>query len=324
MSRKLFIGTYLLMVGLLLSACGLINEDQGDCNPTYNVKFVYEMNMSGGDGFSSQVTSISLWVFDHTTGKFVKRYDDSGSMLAQPGYVMELTDLDPGTYDFIAWGGLGENSSFSVPSNIETVNDLKCTMHTVTVDGVTSSNTLLSPLFYGSLSSQTLKEEYGNYTYTVELMKDTNNINLSLQHMSEETLDVNDFTIYMYDENGLLASDNSLLPSSEIKYTPWSTQSGEIDMPGDDLNFIKAEISTCRLMADQNPIITIIDNDTGNVVYSIPIVDWAKKLRSIQNLSMDDQEYLDREHEYTVMLYLVSENEGWKAVSIVINGFEME
>lgn len=41
---------------------------------------------------------------------------------------------------------------------------------------------------------------------------------------------------------------------------------------------------------------------------------------------MSDQEYLDCEHEYTIMLYLIDrEGEGgWRAGSIVINGYEIE
>lgn len=323
MGKKLY-RIFVALSGICFAGCGLINEDLEECVTSYNVKFVYEMNMSGGDGFPSQVSSISLWIFDHATGNFVKRFDDSGASLSQPGYLLPLTGLVAGTYDMIAWGGLEGSKSFSVPAVVDNIKDLKCSMNTVTIDGVISSNSLLTPLFYGSLTAQSLAEDTGEHIYTMYLMKDTNNINLSLQHLSEEPLDVNDFTISMSDSNGYLAADNSLLPSSEILYLPWSRQSGGIDMSGDDLNFIKAEISTSRLMADQNPIINIVYNASGEIVYSIPIVEWAKKLRSIQNLAMDDQEYLDREHEYTVMLYLVNEAEGWKAVSIIINGYQIE
>ena len=324
MIKKYISGVLIAATVILLSGCNVIFDDIEECESTHNIRFVYDMNMSGGDGFGSQVKSVSLWVFEHSSGKFIKRFDDAGEALSKPGYLLSLPGLDPGTYDLIAWGGLGESSSFSVPSAISEINDLNCTLHTVDIKGVTSSNTLLSPLFYGSLHSLTISDDGKDHTYTIYLMKDTNNINISLQHSSDEILNAGDFTIFMDDANGFLSSENRLLPSGDIQYLPWSVKSGTIDMAGENLNFIQSEISTSRLMADRNPVIKIIDKAAGTIVYSIPIVEWAKKLRSLQNLSIGDQEYLDREHEYTIMLYLVSEPEGWKAASIVINGYELE
>ena len=308
---------------LLFSGCSIYDKEE-DCDPVYKVKFIYDMTMSGGDAFSSQVNSVDLWVFEHESGEFVAKYSDAGSQLASKSYYLELTDLKPGTYDFIVWGGLENSRSFSVPSEVASLSDLKCTLKTQTQNGQPVSDQLLSPLFYGSLIDQSLLDKPGEHVYTVNLMKDTNNINLSLQHMSDETLDASEFTIYMTDTNGNLSYSNNTLAEEDVYYYPWSLKSGAIDMPGEELNYIRAEISTSRLMADSSPVITIKANETGNTVYSIPIVEWAKVLRSQQNMSMTDQEYLDREHEYTIMLYLSAENEGWKAVSIVINGYEMK
>lgn len=325
--KKFTLYTILGLVALFatgLSSCSVYDEDM-DCDVIYKVRFIYDMNMSGGDGFPIQVKTVNLWVFDHATGNLVKEYTDSGDALDESSYRLVLNDLQPGDYDFIAWCGLGDDSQFSVPSIVHKKSDLKCSLATSSLNGQNVSNTLLSPLFYGALDAQQLGDQLGEYTYTVYLMKDTNNINISLQHLSDETLDASDFIIFMKDANGELNYDNSVLSSAaEITYFPWSTQSGDIDISDEDLNFMKAEISTCRLMADQNPVINIIAKETGNTVYSIPIVEWAKKLRSLQNLSMNDQEYLDREHEYTIMLHLLDEENGWKAASIVINGYQLD
>lgn len=303
-----------------------VYDDTKDCDPTYKVRFIYKWNMSGGDGFPSQVTSISLWVFDHATGNFVAKYSDAGEALSKTGYLLEMPGLKPGTYDFIAWGGLEGSKSFTIPSDISNIKDLTCSLVTEQSNGETYSDTRLSPLFYGNLENQKVEDARGEtLIYTVYLMKDTNNINISLQHYSDEILDDKDFTIYMTDSNANLDYDNSLLSSPVVYYYPWDISSGYLDMAGEDLNYVKFELSTSRLMADQNPIITIIDNETGSTVYSIPIVEWAKELRNQENMSMTHQEYLDREHEYTIMLYLIDkEGEGgWKAGSIIINGYEI-
>ena len=311
----------------LLSATGCsVYEDEQDCDPVYKMRFVYDWNMSGGDGFPSQVKSVNLWVFNHDSGVLVARYSDAGEALAQKGYLLNLTDLRPGNYDFIAWCGLEGSQSFSVPSDISTEKDLTCSMKTASRDGKAVSDICLSPLFYGSLNDQTVKDVRGEtVVYTMYLMKDTNNINISLQHSNDEILDADDFSIYMTDANANLGFDNSLLSGPLVYYYPWDISSGYLDSSADGLNYIKFELSTNRLMADQNPVITIIDRESGATVYSIPIVEWAKVLRSQQNMSMTDQEYLDREHEYTIMLYLVGDegSGGWKAASIVINGYEM-
>lgn len=310
---------------MMVSSCGnWLFDDVADCDPVYRVKFTYDWNMSGGDAFPAQVGSVDLWVFRHGTGEFVDRFSDSGDALSGKDYALALDGLAPGEYDFIAWGGIAGSTSFTMPdpSSVKNMTDLQCFLNTTVRDDVPTSRELLSPLFHGELYGQTLSDRYGTYTYTVCLMKDTNNINLSLQHVGGESLDAVDFSIYMTADNGHLDYDNSVIPSREICYYPWSVQSGKINGADKDMNYLQAEISTSRLMADANPILTIIDNNTQNVIYAIPIVAWAKKLRSIQHLSMDDQEYLDREHEYTIMVHLIDDKTGWKAVSIVINGYE--
>ena len=85
-------------------------------------------------------------------------------------------------------------------------------------------------------------------------------------------------------------------------------------------------------MANRDPRINIVDNATGNTVYSIPIVKWATTFRSKQysdannniHVINDDQEYLDRESDYNVMLYLDNkEDGGWLAASIYINSWKV-
>lgn len=313
-------------IALMTCSCGKwLFENDEDCDPVYRVKFVYEMNMSGGDAFPAQVKSIDLWVFRHSTGEFVGLFSDSGDALSEKDYTLSLDGLAPGEYDFIAWGGMKNTASFTMPdaSSVKKRTDLACSLNTSVLDGVPTSGERLSPLFYGALHNQTLSDRYGTYTYTVCLMKDTNNINLSLQHVGGEPLEADDFSIYMTADNGRLDHDNAVTPSQEIVYYPWAVQSGTADFSGEVMNFLQAEISTSRLMADASPSIRIMDNNTHKVIYSIPIVKWAKKLRSIWHLDMDDQEYLDREHEYTIMVHLINDPVGWKAASIVINGYEM-
>ena len=313
---------YSLLMLVALTSCEKIFDSEQDCDPHNYLKFVYEMNMSGGDGFPAQVTSVWVGAYDPSTGELMQTFTQSGSALSAEGYALSLEGLAPGNYRLVVWGGLEGSNSFRLSSE-SSLNAMTCTLQTTAfAQGTPVSSSQLSPLFYGNVEVN-LVDEPGDHYYTAYLMKDTNNLNLSLQHQSDDPLKADEFDIYMTADNGELTGLNNIVAGNRVLYTPWSVRSGVIDEPGDDMNFLQAEISTCRLMADQNPEIAIVEKATGKTVYSLPVVEMTKKLRSVQYASMTDQEYLDREHEYTLKVNLINGEDGWKAVSIVINGFEI-
>lgn len=319
---------------LLCSACGSVFDDEGDCDPRYFVRFVYDMNMLRADAFASQVSSVDLYVFDAESGAYVTHLSDKGEALASGSYRMPL-NLTPGKYNFIAWCGLADNDGdFTVAQAIAQPGDLKCMMARSRDEKGAYSNRNLYALFHGSLTAE-LPDTEGEHVYTVKLIKDTNNINLSLNHTSGP-LDPDRFEVTMTDENGLMAYDNSLLTDEQIEYRPWSLCSGELnvatsraDALDDDEDgsnqgsYLKAEISTARFMADHDCRINIVDKQEGKVVFSIPLVQWALLLRSDNHASMGEQEYLDREDEYNLMVFLTDSKEGWTAMEIVINGWHI-
>ena len=326
--------TAMLAVVLCCSACDSVFDDEGDCDPHYFVRFVYDMNMLRADAFASQVGSVDLYVFDAETGAYVTHLSDKGEALASGNYRMPL-DLAPGKYDFVAWCGLADNDDdFTVPQTVAQPGDLKCTMARSRDEKGAYSNRNLHALFHGSLSVE-LPDEEGEHVYTVKLIKDTNNIILSLNHTASP-LDPARFEVTMTDENGLMAHDNSLLTDEQIEYRPWDLSSGSLnvttsraDALDDDEDgsnqgsYLKAEISTARLMANRDCRINIVDKEQGKVVFSIPLIKWALMLRSSNHANMGDQEYLDREDEYNLMVFLTDNNEGWLAMKIIINGWHI-
>lgn len=331
----------ILAATLCCTACNSIFDEEGDCTPYYFVRFVYDMNMLRADAFATQVGSVDLYVFEAGTGKYVTHLSDKGEALASGSYRMPL-NLAPGKYEFIAWCGLADNNGdFSVAQTVAQPEDLICTMaRSQGADGAYSERNLHA-VFHGTAEVE-LPDTEGEHTVTVFLTKDTNNINLSLQHTAGP-LDPDRFEVTMTDENGLMAHDNSLLADELITYRPWSLRSGTLDVTTRDeaagtdgssssgngeAGFLIAELSTARLMANHNPRITIMDKQEGKVVFSIPFVQWALMLRSANHANMGDQEYLDREDEYNLMVFLADnaddgEKESWVAVSIYINGWHI-
>lgn len=326
--------TMILVAVLCCASCDSIYDDEGDCDPRYFVRFVYDMNMLYADAFAAQVGSVDLYVFDAETGEYVAHFAEKGTPLTTGSYRMSL-DLKAGKYDFIAWCGLADNEEdFALRNVIAKPEDLQCAMARSYDEGVAYSSRNLHSLFHGSLTVE-LPDEEGDHIYTVKLTKDTNNINLSLNHAAGP-LDPNRFEVTMTDENGLMAYDNSLMADEPIEYRPWSLRGGTLDMGevsalaedeesgSREAGFLVAEISTARLIANRNAQINIVDKEKGKTVFSIPLVKWALMLRSANHAKMGEQEYLDREDEYNLMVFLADDNkEGWMAMYIVINGWHI-
>lgn len=322
----------MLTAALCCTACGSVFDDEGDCDPRYFVRFVYDMNMLRADAFASQVGSVDLYVFDAETGAYVKHFSDKGEALASGSYRMPL-DIAPGNYEFIAWCGLADNNEdFVVAQPVGKPSDLTATMARSRDDKGAYSNRNLHAVFHGFLQVE-LPDKEGDHVYTIKLTKDTNNINISLQHTAGP-LDPDRFEVTMTDKNGLMAHDNSLLPDELIEYRPWRLDSGTLEIEGEgdtyalddnrkEAGFLIAELSTARLMADHDCRINIVDKEQGKTVFSIPLVQWALLLRSANHANMGDQEYLDREDEYNLMVFLGDSNEGWTAMEIIINGWHI-
>lgn len=302
----------------------------------YYVKFVFDKNMQFTDGFKEKVNSVDLYVFN-PSGNFITRYHQDGAPLKEDGYLMELTDLPAGEYEFVAWCGLTNNAGhFSVPvdGQINRNDQVVCSMATSSDSAHPAfQNKNLSPLFHGRKTNATYTAKTTDkQIHTVYLTKNTNNINITLQHRQGLEFEKSRFTVTMSDRNDMMRHDNSMHADvKDIQYRPYriaigSTKSGRTraDNASTVGNFLQVELATARLMADNNPIITVVDNETGKTVFSIPLVTWALQLRSSNYKGMEDQEYLDREDNYNMMLWLDSnKDDGWFGAEIKINNWHV-
>lgn len=336
---KFFSCWKLLSVVMLMAAaaCEPIYEAEADCAPAYYLEFVYDMNMDYADAFAAKVPSVSVYAFDAATEELAGVFTEQGEALGREGYRMRL-DLSPGTYEFVAWCGLADHDDhFSVPENVGRLEDAGCTLfREYDTGGKAFLAKELSALFHGRIAAS-LPDDYLEHTYTVPLVKNTNNINLSLQEISGKALDPDRFDIRLTARNGMMAFDNSLVEDEDIDFCPYVKRWGTAEVEGsraeDDVvrhDVIVTEMSTSRLIAGEEPTVTIFDKDAGSVIYTIPLVRWALMLKSQQYHSMGDQEYLDREDEFNVILYMKGENEvipdepdHYLAVGVMINGWRL-
>lgn len=338
MNKSLFlnrIGTLLALLAVMFTSCedSFVYDAEGDCSVHYRIGFKYDRNMKFADAFSNEVTSVALYVFDKS-GLLVHAGTESGIALADEAYAMPV-ELAPGEYEMLAWCGVGEGESFEVPQaqvGVTTIEELTCRMNRVAENGYGKVEEDLAPLFHGR-ATVTLSDEPGIHTETISLTKNTNVVRVVLQQLSGEDFDLDAFSFEIQDYNGHMAHDNSLLQDELLLYKPWSIRTGNADINADIYNddvtrasstvgVAVAEMTVGRLLEDANPILVVRNLDKGDVVLSIPLVDYALLVKGNYNKAMSNQEYLDRQDEYN-MTFFLDEAGRWISSSIVVNSWRV-
>ncbi len=314
-----------------ISACdSLVYDHEGDCSVSYRLKFRYDMNLKFADAFAHEVKSVSVYAFD-ASGSLVWQAAEQGEALAAPDYAMQLP-LGPGRYRLVAWCGLGNEESFCLPDAAPACSpeDLHCRMNCLDetpADAPAGSAEDLHPLFHGMMEVELPEDNDGSeYTYEMKLTKDTNVFRVVLQHLSGEDIAAEDFEFSIEDCNGWLAHDNSLLEDAPVAYRPWAVYSGEAGVGSaraiTSVKLVVAELTVNRLFvrdwtAYKRPTLTIRTAADGELVASVPIIDYALMVKGEHHRQMDDQEYLDRADEYNMTFFLDANNR-WMSTVIEI------
>ena len=319
-----------LLAFMATTSCERIFEEEGDCSLHCQIKFKYDMNMKFADAFANSVDYVTLYVYDVNTGKLVHKQVESGAALSRHDYVMEVTDLKPGTYDMVAWCGDGLfEGNFDVPAatvGTSAMTELTCTMDRED-GGLVKKD--VKQLFHAK-KRVTFADTYGTHVDTMSLTKNTNNVRVILQHLSGVDVDKDKFRFEIKDDNGYMAHDNSLMEDEVITYSPWSVMAGSAGIDADiygtkaqtSVSVAIAEFTVARLMADKNPILSIYNAESGEVVASIPLKDYALLVKGNYNRAMSDQEYLDRQDEYNLTFFL-DEFGNWASSRIIINSWNI-
>ena len=294
-------------------------EDLEECPRGVNLRFVYDYNMLYANAFMSQVDCLTLYIYD-SEGNFVESRTETTDVLADENYRMTI-DLPEGNYHLVAYGGLAcEKTSFSLitPQTRTTLSSLQVKLNH---SGYTSARRL-HDLFFGSLDVTVVGDMYRDYT--VHMMKDTNNIRIVLQQLNGKEVSDKDFTISIMDDNTMLSCSNNILPDRTISYFPWTQgQAVAGTMPNyegreQDGIVAYAELSTSRLWGGNKPRLVIKNNDTGDDVVNIPLIQYLLLLKSELYSEMGSQEFLDREYNWSMVFFLDTKHE-WVRTHIVIN-----
>lgn len=325
---------------LALASCdSMVYDDEGDCTVHYRLKFRYDMNLKWADAFAGEVSSVHLYAFDNS-GVLAWQHEEGISPSSAENYMMTL-DLQPGDYRLLAWCGLRNDGtheeSFTVPEAREgetRMEQLVCSLTRKYDESGAFSKERLYRLFHGSLDvSLPADEDGGSYDYTMYLTKNTNHVRVILQHLSGEDVDVSRFAFRVEDENGLMAHDNRLMDDENIIYRPWKTQSGQASIGKEEsraiinVNGAIADMTVARMTESRRKqMLLTITNDEGKTVAKIPVIDYALLAKGYYEEEyghkMTDQEFLDREDDYVMTLFL-DENNEWISSQILIHSWRV-
>ncbi|MBO5596550.1 MAG: FimB/Mfa2 family fimbrial subunit [Bacteroidales bacterium] len=334
MKRKHIIAlVWAALAGLLGTSCDkVIYDGPGACEVA--VRFKFDFNLKYADAFRNEVKSVALFVFDQD-GKFVTKATDSGVPLTQEGYVLTIPGLAAGVYDLVAWCGLEDGDSFSV-TDPATKEELFCRMKTATRTKAeeTYSNQMLSSLFYGYAEKTDLQRlPPGSVnTVVIPLVKNTNNIRVLLQSINSDIgLSPEQFSFAIYDDNAELGWNDEVINSIPVTYDPFNTRQGNVTLEDgtEVLTAAVADFSVSRLFVKNvnkaRLVITQVSN--GKEVFNIPLVDYFLMVKGYYSQPMTDQEYLDRQDDYSVTVFLEHkegpDGEFYLAARIYINGWQI-
>ena len=319
-------------VGLV--SCDAIYEEIEQC--PVEIRFVYDYNMEWANAFHNQVDCLTVYFYDEDGNFVLKESVNDARRLADESFRLYPV-LDAGKYHVVAYGGMECNqSSFSLidePAKGSHYTDLHVKLDDACL--TVKERLRLHNHFYGALD---FTVDNVNPTYaTVPMMRNTNSIQIALQHVDGSPIDVNDFVFEIFDDNNDFDCDNNLLPTGEIKYTPWNTENrstGLVDgRAGEEWAAALAQFTTSRLVYTKDTptkttptTLRVSKVEDGEVVFEIPLVNYMLMFKdgNVTNPSgnsISKQEYLDRENRWNFVFFL--DNNLWVSTHIVINDWDV-
>ena len=154
---------------------------------------------------------------------------------------------------------------------------------------------------------------------TVSLIRDTNHLNLSLREIDHpEMVNHEDYDVFILDDNADVDFENNVISRSDsIVYRPYAQWTSVVESDGQttadysahyDLMFNRLRYNTTT---NKNAVLCIRKRPSGEVValFNLPyILCQGRMAYEINNY--EPQEYLDREYDYRLELWL--KNERWQ------------
>ena len=161
---------------------------------------------------------------------------------------------------------------------------------------------------------ETVSVVSGEPTYaTISLIRDTNHLNLSLREIDHpEQVSHEDYDITIIDDNTILDCENNLVaPADSVVYRPYAQWTSVVESDGQttadysahyDLMFNRLRYNTTT---QNNAVLCIRKKATGDVIalFNLPYILCQGRM-AYEIYNYQPQEYLDREYDYRLELFL--------------------
>lgn len=326
-----------LFLCVLSAGCdGGIYDDLDPCETTYRIKFRYDYNMKYADAFPAEVGSVAVWAFD-SDGKLVWSHKEEGDALAKEGYAVEVP-LPTGKYDFVSWCGLSDDGSFAVDSDTpQSKSELATTLLFPSAvkrgEKIREHNMALTGLYHNVTTGVEIKHDPSVETtndIVLSLVKDTNYFKILLQNLDGTTMKDGDFSFYITADNERLEHDNIPVKGETFHHLPWKTTLGEANLEGEDpeegtvttVSGILAEMHTSRLIAGGKNLLVVHRNSDNKDIIRIPLIDYLLLVKGNYR-AMTDQEYLDRQDEYSLTFFIDKNLNWYREIGIYVNSWHV-
>jgi hypothetical protein len=317
-----------------------------DYTSEYRVRFIDDMNLKYADAFDSEVESIYLCVFN-SDDVLVATYSATADSLKlnDADHCIDISGLAPGEYHLVAWGGVHDDSSYSVAKlqpNTSHLSDLTCRLTRKTradAEGYDVVDSNINDLFHGTTDIYIPDPAVNDpewRTFDIHLTKNTHRVSVTLQQLNGEAMDPDDYDFTIEADNGHLDHDNTIIHDERsFIYRAYDKKSIQIGSADEDamvsgLSAVTARHTISRLMTRSScrdgetytaPKLNIYNTRTGEKLVSIPLLDFMLAVRDNYPQTTSDQDYLDRQDDCNFTFFI---NDGkWLDAYFLINSWKV-
>lgn len=297
--RHYIAGAFAALLSAGLASCDYIHDkDLQPCD--HYLRFTYTYNMKFADAFTHELINqaaektTDLYIFDRE-GKFIRSESYPAGTLKE-GRVR--LDLEPGDYKLMAWTGLNETDYIHDQLTAGELID-QWSMAVKAEQGTVSRE--LQGLFQGTLDL-TIPE--GKATdHELPLVKNTNKLRFVLIDTNSGTeLNADDFTIRATTHCGKLDARNRTVGTDTYVWTPYLQTAGTKGTAA-KLQTVVAELNTLRLLDGTETALQLFHKEETEPFFDVSLTDFLL-LTKMESHQIGAQEYLDRQDEYTIVVYL--------------------
>lgn len=347
--RKTFGGIVAAALAMtMLTGCDMFHDDLLDCATRPKVKtdvdFVYEYNTKAQDIFNEHVGAVTLYVFD-SKGALV--HEEEQVRGNRSGNMAVTLDLEPGTYTTYAIAQAHPHGYLSSLNgrgakfrrNTEGQNPLGTAILNLDHNNglVSHQGVMLDTLFTTYAAQELVVPEVKDPVEgdvqqpdidvhaTIPLMRVTNHLEVTFWQTDFPTQinpDFYDIKIEFPQGNGALDMTGAPIGTQSTRYTAYKVTPVTKAVEGKQTACLKAEFGLSRLMVAHNARLIITNKLTGHVTTVNNLNSLlAKGREAYETFKWSEQEYLDREYEYSIEFGLDDEMPKWVQINVSILGW---